>query len=76
MLFDLPRTFVGFHFNLSLPMIMLKGAGRQLVDSHDYVWNGLNRPEEQCMFQYSISGQASSSTKEKRTRSKGRRLYR
>lgn len=53
----LPHHSVGFYFASDLSLLTLKGVGLQSVDSPAYSWNSQARKDEQCIIQYSISGE-------------------
>lgn len=39
-----------------MPYILLKGAGYELITSHDYIWDGRNRTGDHCVLQYTLNG--------------------
>ncbi|MCY9670789.1 hypothetical protein M5X11_38890 [Paenibacillus alginolyticus] len=58
MLSHLPQTSFSFRFIMPMPMLMLKGIGWQLNnESDEYVWDGNKRKDENCLFQFTISGE-------------------
>ncbi|GGA27088.1 helix-turn-helix transcriptional regulator [Paenibacillus physcomitrellae] len=50
------QTSVSFHFVLPMPMMMLKAIGWEMVTSHEYVWDGRNRPGDHCILQITLAG--------------------
>ena len=57
MLNNIKKTSVGFKFLSQIPLVLINGAGYQNIISHDYVWNGRNRKDNQCILQYTLSGE-------------------
>ena len=48
---------IGFHFSSDLSYLTLKGAGRHIIDSHDYSWDNRNRSGDYCLVQCCIGGE-------------------
>lgn len=67
MLYNLPRTSIGFKFIIPTSLLMIKGIGWQCNVSPKYIWNGRTRgkyiwhgkkhTDEHCLFQYTLSGE-------------------
>ena len=57
MLFELPQTSVGFQFVMPMPLLKLKGIGWETITSVNYKWDGREREDDHCLFQYTLSGQ-------------------
>lgn len=50
------QSSVSFHYITPMPYILLKGAGYELITSHDYIWDGRNRTGDHCVLQYTLNG--------------------
>ncbi|OMF28185.1 AraC family transcriptional regulator [Paenibacillus sp. FSL H8-0259] len=50
------QSSVSFHYITPMPYILLKGAGYELITSHDYIWDGRNRTGDHCVLQYTLDG--------------------
>ena len=50
------RTSVGFQFVTPVPMLMMKGIGWEINHLESYIWDGMRRTDEHCLFQYTVSG--------------------
>ncbi|MNO29971.1 HTH-type transcriptional activator Btr [compost metagenome] len=50
------QSSVFFHFITPMPYILLKGAGYELITSHNYIWDGRNRTGDHCVLQYTLDG--------------------
>ncbi|KEO76362.1 AraC family transcriptional regulator [Paenibacillus polymyxa] len=50
------QSSISFHFITPMPYILLKGAGYELITSHDYIWDGRNRTGDHCVLQYTLNG--------------------
>lgn len=57
LLSDLSQGSIGFQFITPMPLLMLKGIGWRSYTSPTYIWDGRRRPNEYCLFQYTLSGQ-------------------
>lgn len=57
MLSNLKQTSIGFNFISPISLLTIKGTGWETITSHDYVWNGKERTDEQCLIQYTLSGE-------------------
>lgn len=47
---------VGVEVHSDLPLLTLKGIGLQTVTDPAYAWDNRNRPDSQCVIQYTVSG--------------------
>ena len=55
-MYPLPHHSVGFRFSSDLPLLTLKGAGLQYVDTPTYCWDNHNRRDEHCLIQFCLDG--------------------
>src|SRR5699024_11924582 len=68
LMYPLPHHSVGFRFSSDLPLLTLKGAGLQYVDTPTYCWDNHNRRDEHCLIQFCLDGAGALQLDRKSTR--------